>query len=271
MSSELASRMAANALFCARLIAAAYSGRDEVRQLSFEFERAQFRYVDSGQWRAAVIGAGDTCYIGVAGSNDLRDWALNVSAAHDKVLPMHSGYRSGAIETLVELRRSGLRELIEGRNVVLSGHSSGGIMAHAMLHPAVGMGFSATEVHTFGAPRGFSPDMANWMNASPCKCYRFTMPGDPVPYFPLRRFRRLFARAQYAHAGQEVRLHDDGTIEAEKGCGIREKIKFALMLVGAYSLKAMPFRIVSVLSDKHSIGRYVRALRASQLKGAKYD
>lgn len=134
-------------------------------------------------------------------------------------------------------------------------------MAQAMLHFAIGHDIKPSEVFTFGSPRGFSPDMANWINASPAKCFRFTMPGDPVPHFPLRRFRKLFAGARYAHAGQEVRLHDNGIIEAEKGCGVVDKIKFGLTLIGAYSLKATPFRVVSVLSAKHSIDRYVSALQ----------
>lgn len=262
MSAGAAYDMLATASMAARLIAAIYEDRESVVELAKHCGRVRFRYVEAGYVTAAVLCFDDHVHIAIGGTNDAYDWVQNVSAKINDAddIPMHAGFRQSAEWIYESLLRGGVMELLAGRRLILSGHSSGGAIAAAMASEVICPNFVASEVYTFGAPRVFSPTLAFRFVASPAKLYRIVLQGDPIPRLPLRQLSRLFGRAQYAHAGMEMLMQDDGSITVEKPSFTYSLWK-AFTVMSAWSLfKLTPFRIVSVLRERHRIGRYLMAL-----------
>lgn len=270
MSAEQLSSMLETASLCSRLCVALYQGRDAVVELAHQCDDARFRFTKIGYSSAAALCIGERVIIAICGSDDVFDWVQNLSARIDNSdnHSMHMGFRGTAHIVYQELLDDGISKLLDGRRLILCGHSSGGAIASAMSSPVVAPRFTASEVYTFGAPRVFTPNTAAKYAAAMFPTYRFVMPGDPVPRLPLRSFRQLFGGAKYAHSGTELRLYDDGTIETERPPCFVERFAKAFSIVGAYSLFVSKWRLLSVLCAKHHIDRYCNALNEAIAKGA---
>lgn len=252
----------------ARLCRATYEGRDAVYELASQIG-ANFRYFHSAYVTGAVLGFDDHCHVSVIGTNDKHDWIQNINADLDKRddFPMHRGFRESSDLFYDALMRSGAPKLWAGRKLYLGGHSAGGAIASAISSPVIAPMVCPDEVYTFGAPRVFSPQLAAKYATSGLPMYRFVMPGDPVPRLPLRKFRQMFGGASYAHAGIELRLHDDGQIETEPPCTWVSRIYRAFGVVGIYSLLNLtPWRLLPMLVEKHHIARYQVALNEAIAK-----
>jgi len=252
----------------ARLCRATYEGRDAVMELAAQIG-ARFRYFRLAYVAGAVLGFDDHCHVSVAGTNDRHDWIQNIDADLDNRdgFAMHRGFRESADLFYDVLMRSGAPNLWAGRKLYLGGHSAGGAIASAISSPVVAPLVCPDEVYTFGSPRVFAPKLATKYATNDLPMYRFVMPGDPVPRLPLRRFKHLFGGASYAHAGIEMRLHDDGEIEVEPPTCLAERFYKAFGLMGVYSLlKLTPWRLVPMLVEKHNIARYQVALNEAILK-----
>jgi hypothetical protein len=261
MSVGQLSYMLRTASTCARLCNALYGGRPDIVGFANQIG-ARFRYTTTGFASAAVIDFNGTAYVAICGTNDAHDWVQNLSARIDDSdsHPMHAGFKASASVIYDELIDDGAMKLIEGKRLVLCGHSSGGAMAAAMASPVVAPRFTASEVYTFGSPRVFSPTVAARYASAAFPTYRFVMRGDPVPCLPLRSFRLMFAGAKYAHTGTELRMSDDGTIETERPSCLTERFVKAFGIVGAYTILASRWCLWSILREKHCISRYCNAL-----------
>lgn len=252
----------------ARLCRATYEGRNAVYDLATQVD-ARFRYFHSAYVTGAVLGFPDHCHVSVIGTNDRHDWLQNLNADLDDRddFPMHRGFRESSELFYDALMRSGAPQLWAGRKLYLGGHSAGGAIAAAISSPVIAPQVCPDEVYTFGSPRVFSPKLAAKYATSGLPMYRFTMPGDPVPRLPLRKFRQLFGGASYAHAGIEMRLHDDGTIETEAPSSCVERFWRAFGVIGIYSLLNLtPWRLLPTLIERHHIARYQVALNEAIAK-----
>lgn len=246
----------------ARLSLAAYSGRDAVQSLAKEVG-ANFRWYRVAYVNAAVLGFDDHCHVSIVGSNDAHDWVQNLSASIDQH-GIHGGFRLSADLIYDAMMNQGVSKLTNGRRLYLGGHSCGGAIAQVLSLPIVAPMLTPSEVYAFGAPRVFSPRIAARQSSAVFPTYRFTMPGDPVPHLPLRSFRMLFGRAQYAHGGIEFRLHDDGDYQTEGEKAFACVVLKWLASVGVYSLVGLArtrvFSLGPLLVKNHRIGRYLMAI-----------
>ena len=244
----------------ARIGEAIYEGRAAVRDLA-KYCNASHVFVESAYVRGAVFGFFDHCHIVICGSDDWHDVVQNLTAEIDSrdFHPMHAGFRQSSDLFYSSLMRTGARCLWVNRKLYIGGHSCGGAIAQALSSDALAPEIRPSEVYSFGSPRVFSPQLAARYSADGVPMYRFVMPGDLVPHMPLRKFRRLFNGAGYAHAGIEMHLGDDGTIETDPAFTSTTRV---IQVAGSVCslLARRPWRVVTELKRRHSMNRYSTAI-----------
>lgn len=243
----------------ARLAVALYAGRNATRELASDVG-GTMHWFETEHITAAAIVFSDHLHITVCGSNDDGDWNDNLNACHvrDAGLDAHRGYTSAAYQLLAEIRRVGLFKTIGDRPLVLGGHSAGGAIAQVLA-----MSLSPREIVTFGSPRVFSPGSATTYSFMGWPVHRFVCSGDPVPHFPLRRFRCLFGNATYAHTSQALHLSDDGEVLLEQDAGrFRRAASLAasVFMSGVAQIAKQICLLPALMRCRHEMDRYAAAV-----------
>jgi hypothetical protein len=105
---------------------------------------------------------------------------------HYQTLSDPSG--AGSVDKLVETARELSNN--RGKTVVATGHSLGGCLATVFYYKLRRAGSTNARLVTFGAPRVFEPQSADWVQENYCetrnKCMRWVNFGDPVTNYPGR-------------------------------------------------------------------------------------
>lgn len=118
----------------------------------------------------------DAIVVAIAGSNDRQDWWSNLKIKSMRTY--HGRAHSGFYISAKGLFYSGIRRSISnpfGKDIIVTGHSRGGAMAHAIAHM---MPYGQiTECVTFGAPR-----VLKRKHNCKLKLTRVENHGDPVPH-----------------------------------------------------------------------------------------
>jgi hypothetical protein len=206
---------------------------------------------------ASWLDFGDHMHVSIHGTNDAHDWIQNLSARQVSFSGMtcHAGFYRSAVAITDEMIRV-LRFPLH-RPVVIGGHSAGGaiaeiasVLAKSFMYPR--------EIVTFGSPRVWSASTAPIFRSLGHDVHRFVVSGDPVPALPFRQFRRLFGKAQYAHAHQSLEITADGRVLLDRGnSSLRKAVAIAsgAWLCGLASV-GMVREWVPTLLSRHYVSNY---------------
>jgi len=250
----------------AKLCSAVYGGRCEVAELAAELH-CHFRWIEAGSNCAGVLIFDDHIHLSVCGTNDRYDWMQNFDTkpSHGMLLGAHRGFCHGAEELRTSGQLSEIRRMVSGfprRPLILGGHSAGGAIAQLL---SLDSRLSPREIVTFGSPKVFTDTSSVVYKAYPWECFRFVMPGDPVPYMPFDILAAIRKRPRYAHAEPAWVLREDGSIRTNETNWLR--VAFNVWNFGVVSIPAL-FRSKSWIAGKHAMSRYLAAIS----KGAeKYE
>lgn len=261
MSRDAFYEMLSDAYRVARISTALYGGRDHLASLA-EAYRCRFRYFELASVSAGALLFDDKIYLCFCGSNDAHDWLQNLNASQvsgSEVLAAHLGFSTASKWIRREIVRSDLDNELHGRLLVLGGHSSGGCIAQLFSVDPV---FCPISVFTFGSPRVFSSEAAVVYAAYPWETFRFVMDDDPVPRLPMRRFRKLFGKAEYAHTTAPLLLTDDGKILAEQELSWIDRTMRVVRGFTLYGLTifSMAVKRIPALFKAHRCNRYRDAI-----------
>lgn len=253
--------MISEAVILSRMAEAMYVDRNTFVNLAHEYG-CRFRFLGLVNMRCSALIFDDVVYVAICGSNDMQDWVQNLTA--DQVghclLKTHAGFAStsGWVEKMLTF--SDVDDIVASRRLILGGHSSGGCVAQLV---ALNDRFRPERIYTFGSPRLFNPASAAAYSALPWETIRFVMDGDPIPRLPLRKFRKLFSGAQYAHASAALLLTEKGEVLAEQSQSTLFKLWRAVkgLFLTGLTVCAMAVNQVSAMARNHNISRYRKALQ----------
>lgn len=243
-----------------RIAVALYVGRQALETLAKSCN-ARMRYVEVAYLSVGVLIFDDHAHVTICGSNDLHDWAQNLTAKQKDIggFEGHAGFIDSARLVHTALKCSGILADIGQLPLVLGGHSAGGAVAQAMsLLPRL----EPRELVTFGCPRIFSSKSAAFYSSLHWYVRRFVMSGDPVPRLPLRKFRALFGKATYAHTSAPITVTDAGEIALEQESSlVRSVISWAIRVwtCGITTVSILFGRLPKLLAN-HSVHRYHDAI-----------
>jgi len=158
---------------------------------------------------------GDYFLLVFAGTDflDMNDVKADLNALFKKVdlgLGMGDGSywaHSGFVDSYKEVWNNGLKEAVKGlastgKRILVTGHSLGGAQANLAAVEIAHTSQAKVQLVTFGSPRVFSSDDADWIQGNlldrasvavqgatapsngKLSVQRFAMSGDPVPYVP---------------------------------------------------------------------------------------
>lgn len=250
----------------ARLCDAVYAGREGVESLA-DMLGCRFRWIEVGNNCAGVLVFDDHIHLSVCGSNDRYDWMQNFDTkpSSGMLLGAHRGFCRAAEELRKHDAMREIRQMVTGfprRPLVLGGHSAGGAIAQLL---SLDSRLSPREVVTFGSPKVFTDTSSVVYKAYPWECFRYVMPGDPVPYMPFDIFAAVRKRPRYAHAEPAWIVRDDGSLATNGSAWLR--FAFEAWNFGVVSIPTL-LRSKSWIAGKHAMGRYLQAMA----KGvAKYE
>lgn len=250
----------------ARLCQAVYAGRDGVGSLADSLH-CRFRWIEVGNNCAGALVFGDHVHLSVCGSNDRYDWMQNFDTrpSSEMLLGAHRGFCRAAEELRKHDAVREIKQMATGfprRPLVIGGHSAGGAIAQLL---SLDGRLSPREVVTFGSPKVFTDTSSVVYKAYPWECFRYVMPGDPVPYMPFDIFAAVRKRPRYAHAEPAWILRDDGSLATNGSAWLR--FAFEAWNFGVVSIPTL-LRSRSWIAGKHAMGRYLQAMA----KGvAKYE
>jgi len=163
--------------------------------------------------RVLVLRFADRIEIAFRGTQDLKNWVLNLNAfkrSLGRFGAVHAGFLRGAESLLPAL----LQELLPAgadKSVLppfyLTGHSLGGALASLAALALAREQFPVAGVYTFASPRVGDAVWRDTYNAAlGNRSYRVIAPGDLVPLLPT-------VLDGYRHVGQEMVLGDDIRME----------------------------------------------------------
>lgn len=245
----------------AGLARALYGGFEKVA-IYAQKQRADYRYYEIKNHRAAAIIFRDHCHISICGSNDATDWIQNASTGRGSIgsLVAHRGYIEAADSIRREFFRSDLMTVIEGRDlpIVIGGHSAGGAIAQLL---SVEPRLVPREVITFGSPKVWERSSAATYYAYPWEKYRFVTDGDIVPYLPLSVGAYVLGRPLYTQATSAIRLSRDGKLSVDELGVIRRAIA-GVCKSWHLGSAALTWVVGRRISDSHSIDRYCESIDA---------
>lgn len=254
-------RMLLDARIQANLAAAVYAGREAVQKYAFELAASNFRYVRAYHSTAGVVVFDNRVYVSIGGSDDKYDWLQNVSATQrwsSEGLLVHSGYAEAADWIKVHMKNAGVDDYCIGRKLILGGHSAGGAIAQIL---AMDPAFFPQYVLTFGAPRVMSPASAAMYRAQDWSVHQFVADGDPVPNLPLRKFRAMFGKAEYANTEAPLILREDGSVVTDRESGLLSRLaRITKSWVVNGSLSMGLLGMCETATKAHRIGNYQRLI-----------
>lgn len=241
----------------ARLALALYESHRACLELASEVG-GRLYWIEVDYARAAAIVFEDHVHITICGTNDAHDWIQNLSANLVKWgsgLSTHEGFARTALLVAQSFDKRRLFDVLNGRQIVLGGHSAGGAIAQLL---SMNQSLRPREMVTFGAPRVFCSESAGIYQSYPWEVRRFVCSGDPVPGLPLRKFRFLFSKATYAHDSAPLHLGEDGEVLMDQGAGTLRKVASLAASAWLYcvSYLAKAFGKFPTLLSKHSMQRY---------------
>jgi len=159
-----------------------------------------------------VVEKPDVLYIAFRGTEEAEDFITDI-----RVVPWYSREigvwcHAGFLKSLRPLIKT-LDSRINGKQVVLTGHSLGGALAQIYAAYLVKKGF-LPELTTFGAPRAGMKGLCKL--SSRCKGRRYVRDGDSIPHIPVH-IPFLFP---YTHDREETTLKGaDGVFDDHNMAG----------------------------------------------------
>jgi predicted lipase len=175
-----------NAVFAGTLAKLSYDTEADVeRQLKLYGLEEGAAMLSSALMSCVIVRSHDTTAVAFKGTTTWREWLNNANVWPEPTAQgrIHAGFlntiqHSGPIVlSLIQ------KDISEGKNIVLAGHSRGGALALVFAVFLVINGHCPHSVWMFGAPRAGDGGYATQLHGIPVKHY--VRRGDPVVRFPL--------------------------------------------------------------------------------------
>ena len=175
-----------NAVFAGTLAKLSYDTEADVeRQLKLYGLEEGAAMLSSALMSCVIVRSHDTTAVAFKGTTTWREWLNNANVWPEPTAQgrIHAGFlntiqHSGPIVlSLIQ------KDISEGKNIVLAGHSRGGALALVFAVFLVINGHRPHSVWMFGAPRAGDGGYAAQLQGIPVKHY--VRRGDPVAYLPL--------------------------------------------------------------------------------------
>ncbi len=209
--------------------------------------------------QALVTQQGEVRVLVFPGTASTEDWITDVRIAKRRwsAGKVHAGF-GAAYESVADKIRS---LALAAQSIHVAGHSLGGALAALCAHDLAANGFPVSAVYTFGAPRVGNVTFARDYDAKlHDETFRIVNQRDPVPWLPPFLASTLSSPLTgfYKHAGTEVYLADDGTVQEDAPLWTGA-VDAALRLTGK---PAAPAAAQFISVSAHKIPAYLAKLAA---------